>query len=183
MPNKSTAGSGMSPNRSAGAVVCGGSSASILLRAIAAYSGFSSSRIALRRWRWATRPVVPAPPNGSSTTPPSGQPARMHGSIRSGGILGRLLQPHLPVAAIVTQAKIRRRRDAAVHALVGHFPEQGAAVSGSDVNGHLSSFGKVSAKGKAPIRALGATGAGRLATGPVRHHRHGRRCRERSPAA
>ena len=30
-------------------------------------------------------PVVPEPPKGSSTVPPSGQPANTHGSIRSLG--------------------------------------------------------------------------------------------------
>jgi len=53
--------------------------------AIAAYSGLSSQRMLLRLLRAATRPVVPAPPNGSSTVPPSGHPARTQGSIRSGG--------------------------------------------------------------------------------------------------
>jgi hypothetical protein len=30
-------------------------------------------------------PVVPLPPKGSKTTPPSGQPALIHGSIKSFG--------------------------------------------------------------------------------------------------
>src|SRR5581483_2590548 len=60
-------------------------SPSMRRRAIAAYSGLSSIRMALRFKRSATRPVVPAPPKGSSTIPPSGQPARMHGSISAGG--------------------------------------------------------------------------------------------------
>src|SRR6185437_10792410 len=61
--------------------------ASELIRrsAIAAYSGLSSIRIALRPKRSATMPVVPAPPKGSSIVQPSGQPAKMHGSIRDGG--------------------------------------------------------------------------------------------------
>src|SRR5690606_4281921 len=33
----------------------------------------------------ATNPVVPEPKNGSSTIPPSGHPASIHGSIKSGG--------------------------------------------------------------------------------------------------
>lgn len=43
-----------------------------------------SHRMDLRPACMATTAVVPAPPNGSSTTPPNGAPARMHGRIKSG---------------------------------------------------------------------------------------------------
>ena len=35
--------------------------------------------------RFDTTPVVPLPAKGSSTTPPAGQPAKMHGSISFSG--------------------------------------------------------------------------------------------------
>src|SRR5690606_9182712 len=59
--------------------------ASIRARAISTYSGLISQSTASRPACVATSPVVPAPPNGSNTVPPSGQPARMHGLMRSGG--------------------------------------------------------------------------------------------------
>src|SRR6056300_521237 len=58
---------------------------SIRLSTSFTYSGLSSHRIELRSCRYATPAVVPEPPNGSSTVPPSGQPARIQGSISSGG--------------------------------------------------------------------------------------------------
>src|SRR5215831_14750404 len=50
-----------------------------------AYSGFNSIPIALRPSLRETTAVVPDPMNGSRTVPPSGQPALIHGSIRSSG--------------------------------------------------------------------------------------------------
>ena len=41
--------------------------------------------MALRPFRSATKPVVPAPPKGSRTVPSLGHPARTHGVIKSGG--------------------------------------------------------------------------------------------------
>ena len=58
-------------------------SLSILFLDISMYSGFSSIRMAFRFNDCATIPVVPAPPKGSKTTPPSGQPALIQGSIKS----------------------------------------------------------------------------------------------------
>jgi len=49
------------------------------------YSGFSSIKMAVRLNCFATIPVVPEPPKGSKTTPPSGQPAFIHGSAKSLG--------------------------------------------------------------------------------------------------
>ncbi len=49
------------------------------------YSGLSSLRIAFRFNDFATIPVVPEPPKGSKTIPFSGQPALIHGSIKSLG--------------------------------------------------------------------------------------------------
>ena len=49
------------------------------------YSGFSSLKIDLLFNNLATIPVVPDPPKGSKTIPFSGQPALIHGSIKSLG--------------------------------------------------------------------------------------------------
>ena len=57
----------------------------ILPAAIATYEGLISHPTKPRPMRLATTPVVPLPANGSSTTPPSGQPAKMHGSISFSG--------------------------------------------------------------------------------------------------
>lgn len=39
--------------------------------------------------RLATAPVVPLPKNGSNTTPPTGHPARMHGSTNRSGNMAK----------------------------------------------------------------------------------------------
>lgn len=57
----------------------------ILFLASSQYSGLISIPI-YRRPNWsATKPVVPAPKNGSSTTSPGREPAKIHGRTRSGG--------------------------------------------------------------------------------------------------
>ena len=61
------------------------STSAILLAAISTYEGLISHPIKPRPMRLATTPAVPLPANGSSTTPPSGQPAKIHGSISFSG--------------------------------------------------------------------------------------------------
>ncbi len=55
------------------------------VRASSMYFGFNSIPIYDRPSFLATIAVVPLPRNGSSTTLATGAPARMHGSMRSGG--------------------------------------------------------------------------------------------------
>jgi hypothetical protein len=54
---------------------------------VSACAGLNSMRMALRCSLSATSPVVPAPPNISSTVPPSGQPAMMQVFANSVGII------------------------------------------------------------------------------------------------
>src|SRR6185312_13936144 len=62
-----------------------GASPTMRFRAISTYFTLRSIRIAFLCRRSATRPVVPAPPNGSNTMPPVGQPALMQRSTSSVG--------------------------------------------------------------------------------------------------
>src|SRR5262245_3219513 len=55
----------------------------------AAYAGFASSPTQPRRCCAATIAVVPEPMNGSSTTSPGRDPARMHVSASAGGIVAK----------------------------------------------------------------------------------------------
>jgi hypothetical protein len=55
----------------------------------------------------ATWSVVPLPANGSSTMPPSGQPARMHGSIRSGGNVAKWAPLYDFVVTVQTDRLLR----------------------------------------------------------------------------
>src|SRR5260370_32666034 len=63
--------------------------------------------MALRWRRSATSPVVPAPPKGSSTVPPGGQPALMHGSISAGGKVAKWACGKGEVATVQTERLLR----------------------------------------------------------------------------
>ena len=55
----------------------------------------------------ATSPVVPAPLNGSRTTPPLGQPASMHGSISFGGNVAKCAPLNGRVVTVQTERRLR----------------------------------------------------------------------------
>src|ERR1035438_831715 len=71
------------------------------------YAGLSSMEIESRPSCWQTRDVVNAPANGSKTTPPAGQPARMHGSISFGGKVAKCAPLYGAVAMVQTVRLLR----------------------------------------------------------------------------
>src|SRR5690606_13699175 len=81
--------------------------ASSLFFAISIYSGLSSIPTQSRPCFCATRPVVPLPKNGSRTIPPGGDPAKMHGSIRSGGNTAKCAPLKGRVATVQTVRLLR----------------------------------------------------------------------------
>ena len=77
-----------------------------------------SSRMSNPGHGTATASVVPLPVNGSSTAPPTGQPARMHVSANSGGIVAKWA----PLYGLVVTVQTLRRLRLAYVALPGRTP-------------------------------------------------------------
>ena len=78
-----------------------------LCLAISMYSSFNSIPMYCLPFLIATNPVVPAPKNGSKTTPPLGQPASMQGSMRSGGKVAKWASLYGFVDTVQTERLLR----------------------------------------------------------------------------